>query len=301
MQTTQETVTILDTIVGHAVVIPDSLAGWRMVDDGFTADQSLAAIRAAGIENARILPAVQEKQEVCRVTTDTSTRFAVMVDWQALPLVGRKEEYWYAVRVAPGAQRMASRIPDAPEYRVGETLVERNLREAGIDVYMPAYWREFRPHRGGKVKARRLPFLIGYAFIRRDPGAGFKAVTEIDGVLRVVSVGDKPARFAEDEIRFLMLTMFDRHQAFLYHRAHKIEEARFKRKQTLNAELGRHLPKGRDRKKMSTRAHADACINSLPETARRRILGIISDLDRLDADETLDDFREAVYFPARDD
>jgi len=304
MQTTQETISILDTIVGHAVVVPDSLSGWRMVDDGFTADQSLAAIRAAGIENARILPAVQEKQEVCRVTTGTRTRFAVAVDWNALALAGRSDENWYAVRVAPGAQRTARPLAlpaDATDRekadadrRKGESIIERQLRQKGIDLYMPAFWEEIRAHRGHKMRARRLPLFPGYAFIRRAPRNGFKPVKdEVEGVIDFVSVKRRPMIFSEDDIRFLMIQMFEREQAFRIQKALRLEEARFKRKQTLNAELGRHLPRGRGRT-VSLRAYADACINSLPASSRKRVLGIMSALDGLDQEYGLEDFRDPV-------
>ena len=304
MQQTQETVTILDVAEGFVVVEPDSLAGWKIVDDGFTADRSYAAIRAAGIEKARVLPALQEKQEVSLVTTDTRTRFAVTVDWNALALTGRTDENWYAVRVAPSAQRMAGAIrltetasererADA-DRRKGESIVERQLRQKGIDLYMPAFWEEIRAHRGHKMRARRLPLFPGYVFIRRDPRHGFKPVKDgVDGVIDFVSVKQRPMIFAEDDIRFLMLQMFDREQAFRFQRAHRVEEARFKRKQTLNAELGRHLPRGRGRK-VSLRIHAEACINSLPAASRKRVLGIMSALDGLEQEYGLVDFREPV-------
>lgn len=304
MQTTEQTVTILDTLVGHAVVVPDSLSGWRVVDDGFTIDQSLAAIRAAGLERARVLPAVQEKQEVRRVTTDTRTQLAVVVDWNALTLAGRKDENWYAVRVAPSSQRVARAItlPESAtereraeaDRRKGESIVERQLRQKGIDLYMPAFWEEIRAHRGHKMRARRLPLFPGYVFIRRDPRLGFKPVKEeVEGVIDFVSVKQRPVIFSEDDIRFLMIQMFDREQAFRFQRAHRVEEARFKRKQTLNAELGRHLPRGRGRK-VSLRIHAEACINSLPVASRKRVLGIMSALDGLEQEHGLVDFREPV-------
>lgn len=304
MQTTEQTVTILDTLVGHAVVVPDSLSGWRVVDDGFTIDQSLAAIRAAGLERARVLPAVQEKQEVRRVTTDTRTQLAVVVDWNALTLAGRKDENWYAVRVAPSSQRVARAItlPESAtereraeaDRRKGESIVERQLRQKGIDLYMPAFWEEIRAHRGHKMRARRLPLFPGYVFIRRDPRLGFKPVKEeVEGVIDFVSVKQRPVIFSEDDIRFLMIQMFEREQAFRFKRALDAETKQFKRRQTLNAELGRHLPRGRGRT-VSLRVYAEACINSLPSTSRERVLGIMSALDGLDEEYGLADFREPV-------
>ncbi|MCT7665684.1 transcription termination/antitermination NusG family protein [Shinella kummerowiae] len=304
MQSNQETVTVVDVAAGYVVVAPDSMAGWRVVEDGFTVDRSYAAIRAAGIANARVLPAMQERQEVGFVTTDTRTRFAVNVDWNALSLAGRRDENWYAVRVAPAAQRTAKAIV-VSEYatdrekaeadrRKGESIVERQLRQKGIDPYMPAFWEEIRAHRGHKMRARRLPLFPGYAFIRHDPRKGFKPVKEgVEGVIDFVCVKQRPVTFSEDDIRFLMIQMFDREQAFRFQKAQRVEEARFKRRQTLNAELGRHLPRGRGRT-VSLRAYADACINSLPAASKKRILGIMSALDGLEEECGLVDFREPV-------
>ena len=301
MQANNETVTILDATAGYAVVARDNLSGWKIVDQGFTTDRSYAAIRAAGIEGAQVLPAVQERQELVGSRRTPQTRLVVLVDWQALHLSVRTDEPWWAVRVVPGAQRMASRLPDPEteedrqriEFRRGETIIERNLREAGVDVYMPAFWREVRAHRGGKIRARRLPLLVGYAFIRHDPGRGFDPIREIDGVIDVVKVQRSPVAVSEDDIRFIMVEMFRQEQAYRWAKAQKIEEARFKRRQTLNAELGRHLPRGRGRT-VSLRVYADACITSMDEVARKRVLGIMSAIDGLEKDNSLDQFREAV-------
>lgn len=113
------------------------------------------------------------------VTTDTRTRFAVNVDWNALSLAGRTDENWYAVRVAPAAQRTAKAIvvPNTPptdkqvqaDRRKGKSIVEPQLRQKGMDPYMPAFWEEIRAHRGHKMRARRLPLFPGYSFIRHDP------------------------------------------------------------------------------------------------------------------------------------
>lgn len=304
MSIQQETTTVLDTVAGHAVVVRDSQSGWRMVDDAFTADRSYAAIRAAGIEGARVLPAVERRQLMPVPGKPSKVETSVIVYWQALNLTGRTDEPWYAVRVAPGSQRPARALivpEDASEReraeadrRKGESIVERQLRQKGIDLYMPAFWEEIRAHRGHKMRARRLPLFPGYVFIRRDPRQGFKPVKEeVDGVIDFVSVKQRPVIFSEDDIRFLMIQMFEREQAFRFKRALDAETKQFKRRQTLNAELGRHLPRGRGRT-VSLRVYAEACINSLPSTSRERVLGIMSALDGLDEEYGLADFREPV-------
>lgn len=288
-----ETVAVKASSAGFAIVAQDRMAGWRVVPDTFTEDRSYALVRAAGMDRARALPAVQEDQEVCAPGRRPSARRVVLVDWAFLEAARATGEKWYAVRTKPGAQSMARQLPDPLPHRRGESLIERNLREAGIDVYMPAFWREQRAHRSRKIRERRFPLLVGYVFIRRDPSRGFAAVRDVDGVLDVVTNGRAPADLSEEDIQFLMMEMFHRHQDYRLHRQHKIETARFKRRQNLHGELGRLLPRGRSRT-VSLRSHADACIQMLPDRVRDRVLGIMSALDAVEDDKALDEYREAV-------
>ncbi|MBD9640754.1 transcription termination/antitermination NusG family protein [Ensifer sp. ENS07] len=213
-------------------------------------------------------------------------------------LIGDKDDAshrWYAVRVAPGFQRMARAIEGLAEHRRGESIVERNLREENIDVFMPAFWKELRKHRSRKLVERRLPLLVGYAFIRHDPGTGFDPVRDVDGVSSIVSRGRDggPIEFLEKDIQTLMIWGFDQHQAYKFKRATALETARHSRRMKLNTELGRILPRGRSRT-VSLRYHADACIGSLDNKLKERVLGIIQLLDGLETDEHLDAYREAV-------
>lgn len=299
--TGQQTITVKNTQPGFVVVAKMGSAGWRAIDGSFTRDRIFATLRAASIEQARVLPAMQEEQDVIEEGKRPRTRLVLLIDWEALSLPKPAGERWYAIRTRPGAQVMARQLPEAEndeeqcrlEYRRGESLVERNLREAGIDVYMPAFWREYRTHRGRKFRQRRQPLLVGYAFIRRDPAKGFDAVRDVDGVLDIVANARVPAEFAEADIQFLMVEMFNLHQEYSLQRAHKIEEARFKRKSALYTELGRLLPKKSNRK-ISLRVHAEACIQHLSPAARERMLGIMSEIDRMVDDPALDEWREAV-------
>jgi transcription antitermination factor NusG len=202
---------------------------------------------------------------------------------------------WYAVRVAPGYQRMAKAVEGLPEHRRGETLIERSLRDNGVDVFMPGFWKELRKHRSRRLVERRLPLLVGYAFIRHDPGVGFNAIREIDGVNGVVSVArdGAPIAFSEKDIHTLMIAAFDKMQAYKFQRETALEAARFGRRKKLDTELGRLLPKGRSRT-VSLRVHAEACINSLSDPLKARVLGIIQTLDGLEQVENLDKYREAV-------
>jgi hypothetical protein len=285
------------------VVVERDHRGWSIVGKLYR-NRVLASMASANIENSMVLSARRKRLHLEAFGGQSEQKTVINVDWSACTGTGRERgEQWYAVRVAPGAQRMARPLPIAAnatekdlaeaERRRGETIVERQFRQEGIDVYMPAFWEEVRTHRGHKLRERRMPLLVGYAFIRRDPGAGFAFLEDIDGVIDVISVKQVPCPMAETDIRFLMIQMFDREQARKFQKAQVIEEARFKRRQTLNAELGRHLPKGRGRT-VSLRVYADSCIAGMDEEARKRVMGIISDLDALEKDSSLDDFRKAV-------
>lgn len=292
-----------DEVMNYVVVERDH-RGWSIVGGKLYRDRVLATMAAASIENAMVLPASRKRLHLPAVGHEPERKTVINVDWSACEGSGRVAgQHWYAVRVAPGMQKMAQALPVAAnatereqaeaERRRGETLIERQFRQEGIDVYMPAFWEEIRAHRGHKLRERRLPLFVGYAFILRDPGAGFAFLDEIEGVIDVVSIGQSPIPMSESDIQFLMIQMFDREQARKFRKAQVMEEARFKRRQTLNAELGRHLPKGRGRT-VSLRIYADACIESLPDAARARIMGIISELDALEQDNSLDRYREAV-------
>lgn len=286
------------------VVVERDHRGWSIAGGKLYRDRVQASMAAANIENAMVLPARRKRLHLPAFGNEPERKTVIDVDWSACTGTGRRDgEHWYAVRVSRDAQRMAKTIPvpaeasdrdhAEAERRKGETIVERQLRQQGVDVYMPAFWEEIRAHRGHKLRERRLPLLVGYAFIRLGPGAGFGVLDEVDGVIDVVSVRQTPVPMAEQDIQFLMLQMFDREQARKFRKAEVVEEARFKRRQTLNADLGRHLPKGRGRT-VSLRVYAEACIEALPEAARERVLGIISELDGLEKDSSLDGFREAV-------
>lgn len=202
---------------------------------------------------------------------------------------------WYAIRVTPGFQRMAAPMPDADEYRRGESIVERNLREAGIDVYMPAFWKEVRVRRSRRLRERRLPFLVGYAFIHHDIARGFDCVRNVHGVSGIVADGGdgSPIVFHEGEVRVIMMEMFNDRQKYLLQRMQWVEDAKVKRRSSLNTTLGRML-KGRART-VSVRQYAEECLDRMSASARKHVQGIIDLLDSLDDDHAVDEYREPVY------
>ncbi|MNE26885.1 Transcription antitermination protein RfaH [compost metagenome] len=290
---------------GYVVAAPSSMSGWGVVGEPFYSDVSLARIASVRVPNAVVLPAMLYRESEIRRGRHVET-YSVEVDWSAcVAPLRRRSERWYAVRVTPGLQKMAAAI-EAPKdetergqaerfSRRGETIVERNLREAGIDVYMPAFWQEVRKHRSRKLVERRYPLLVGYAFIRRDPGLGFDPVRDVDGVSCVVRTSEAagPAEFREEDIRMIMVEMFKRELRYRYDRFNAIENARHQRTKGLYADLGRMLPKGRSRTE-SLRSHADRMIRSLAEGKKARVLGILAQLNELDEDSSLDKFRAAI-------
>lgn len=76
-----------------------------------------------------------------------------------------KRSRWYAIRVAPGYQRMAAVDERLPECRRRESIIERNCRKDGFDIFMPSFYTELRHHRTKQILQKRFPFLVGYAFV----------------------------------------------------------------------------------------------------------------------------------------
>jgi Transcription termination factor nusG. len=294
----------VETINGFVAVAPSSMSGWRVVAEPFYADATTARIAAAQNLDAIVLPAKMTKTTEVR-RGRVIQRHDVDVDWARCVQRKRETEQWYAIRGTPGMQKMASKLPKPDdeteeqaaerEHRRGESIVERNLRQKGIDVYMPAYWQEVRQHRSRKLVERRYPLLVGYAFIRRDTRLGFYPLRKVEGVSSVVRISEVagPVTFLEEDSRTIMIEMFKRELRYRYKRLHVIENARYKRTAHLYADLGRALPKGRGRTE-GLRDHANRVINTLPDGARSRVLGIFAQLHAMDDDATLDKFRAAL-------
>ncbi|MGJ7039162.1 hypothetical protein J2Y63_002417 [Shinella sp. BE166] len=204
---------------------------------------------------------------------------------------------WYAVRAKPGTQRMARPLPIAAniteqeraeaERRKGESILERQLRQEGIDVFMPSLWNWTRHHRTNKLIAKRYPFLVGYAFVHL-PVLEFEKVRAVDAVMCVLSHTKEsgPARFPESMISELMLIEFQAEQSRMLQEWSDIERARFNKQNYLRGQLKKILPKGRS-VKTPMREYADQVAGRLSEVVRDRVLSITSQLDALDAAETL--------------
>ncbi|WP_313078327.1 transcription termination/antitermination protein NusG [Agrobacterium pusense] len=196
---------------------------------------------------------------------------------------------WYAVRAMPGTQRMTAATPRPIEqqHRVGESIIERNLRNEGFDVYMPAFWKDIKHQRTNKIMAKRLPLLVGYVFVNireRD----FERVRRTEGVMCFLrpSPDLPPASFKDEVIGALMLADMEAKRGYEIEKEERETLARHHRRNALRSQLGKLLQKGR-RRRISMRYAADHAMNHLSPESRERVLLIIKELEGLEAVEPL--------------
>lgn len=204
---------------------------------------------------------------------------------------------WYAVRAKPGTQRMARPLPLAAnsteqdkvewERRKGESILERQLRQEGIDVFMPSWLTWARHHRTNKLIVKRVPFLVGYAFVHL-PHLEFEKVRAVEAVMCVLAPTREsgPVRFPESMISELMLIEFKAEQSRKLQEWSDVERARFNKQNQLRGQLKKILPKGRHAR-TPMREYADQVMGRLNEVIRERVLSITAQLDAIDAAETL--------------
>lgn len=202
------------------------------------------------------------------------------------------ETNWYAVRAVPGSQRMAR--PMAPandlteeqkamlEKRKGESILERNLRNEGINVYMPSFWTITQHQRTNRLMEKRFPMLVGYAFVNIHAGQ-FEQVRAVDGVMCFLRpTPDRgPIAFRDTDVGSLMFAAFERQQLWEREREEQLAKAQEPRRNQLTKNLGLIFPKGR-RKKLPVRMVAEAAIDSLSPASRQHVLKILSELNAMD-------------------
>lgn len=104
------------------------------------------------------------------------------------------ETKWYAVKTRPGTQRKAKPRIGEPEDRAGEFIIERNLRDAGFEVFMPSMVREVRHHKTDEYMVKRFPLMVGYSFVP-DP-RNFFALSQVEGVSSILGIAGRPFRIA---------------------------------------------------------------------------------------------------------
>lgn len=131
---------------------------------------------------------------------------------------------WYAVRVKPGYQRMASKWDAANHSHRLETTIERNMRTEGIDCFMPAFCIETKHHRTKEWMEKRFPMLVGYAFVDL-PRMNFEEVRAIDGVMCLLKPIREapPVRFSVADIESLIEAEDEAHRTFLRRKEQRIQ------------------------------------------------------------------------------
>ncbi len=199
---------------------------------------------------------------------------------------------WYAVRAVPGAQRMARAIEPANdeteeqkasrERRKGESVLERNLRNEGIDVYMPSFWTITQHQRTNRMSEKRFPLLVGYAFVN-IPQRDFEKVRGVEGVMCFMrpSPDRGPIAFRDTDIGSLMFADFQAQQTWEREREQRLVTAQGFRRNVLNKRLGLVFPKGR-RKNVPLRIMAETAIESLAPASRQQVLIILNELKAMD-------------------
>lgn len=199
---------------------------------------------------------------------------------------------WYAVRAVPGAQRMARVIEPANdeteeqrasrERRKGESILERNFRNEGIDVYMPSFWTITQHQRTNRMSEKRFPLLVGYAFVnihQRD----YERVRGVEGVMCFMrpSPDRGPIVFRETDVGSLMFADFQAQQTWEREREARLAAAQGFRRNVLNKRLGLVFPKGR-RKNVPLRIMAETAIDGLAPASRQQVLIILNELKAMD-------------------
>jgi len=207
---------------------------------------------------------------------------------------------WYAIRTGIGAQRMAAANPALPDSRIGESIIERNMRDKGLDIFMPSFWVETKHRRTNSIIERRLPLLVGYAFVLYDDTKGFDYIRAVDGVMCILKMGREgaPVKFHEDAIGALKAAEFFSRQDYLFHQHCRNEEERLGKVSELRKRLKTILPKGRA-VRVSMTDQAEKAIETLQGPAKDRVLGILNELKALTSEPPIAHNEQIGYSHAK--
>jgi len=150
---------------------------------------------------------------------------------------------WFAIKARPGTQRMAKPRFTEDASRKGEFIIERNLRDAGFDVFMPSTVREVRHHRTDEYMVKRFPLMVGYAFVRspRD----FYALSDCDGVSAILGVAGCPMRINADDIEAIRTAELLELDAMERRRAARISREKKESRKLTRREVKEMYPKHR--------------------------------------------------------
>lgn len=153
-------------------------------------------------------------------------------------------ETWFAVKAAPGFQRCPSIIDGEPRRpndkddssRRFDSIVERNLKNEGFEVFMPSYRLEVRHHRNKRWIERRFPTFVGYLFVNIGPD-DFRTVEEVTGVSKILrftrsnNEGATPFAFPQETIDRLRYIAWEQEQKFILARARRQREEEIEQEQ----------------------------------------------------------------------
>lgn len=155
----------------------------------------------------------------------------------------KAKEEWYAIRARPGSTRQASDSTRYTPDRLYETLLERNLRNGGFEVFMPSGKIEIKHHRTKKWIDKRFPLLPGYAFVNL-PDHEFAKVESVEGVGRVLRVAWRPYRFTDETIAALRLADWEAAQNHDMNKARRIREEEISAKHLSRNQVKEMYPRG---------------------------------------------------------
>ncbi|MCV9943009.1 transcription termination/antitermination NusG family protein [Rhizobium sp. BT-175] len=153
-------------------------------------------------------------------------------------------ETWFAVKTAPGFQRCPSIIDGDSRKpadkddggRKLDSIVERNLKNEGFEVFMPSYRLEVRHHRNKRWIEKRFPTFVGYLFINIGPD-DFRTIEEVTGVSKILRFtrsdgsGTMPFAFPQATIDRLRYIAWEQEQNFLVARARRQREEEIEQEQ----------------------------------------------------------------------
>lgn len=157
--------------------------------------------------------------------------------------MSRSATNWYAIRVTPGYQRMASKWGAANEEHRLETIIERNLRTEGVESFMPSFRVETKHHRTKQWIEKRFPMLVGYVFVHL-PLLNFEEVRKIDGVMCLLKAGRDlaPVSFNLEDIGGLMDAEHEAYERFLKQREQRIRAEAAKDRKLPRRQLEKMFP-----------------------------------------------------------
>ncbi len=96
---------------------------------------------------------------------------------------------WFVCTLKPGATQTAPLRRGVPEEFKGESVVERSLREAGIEGYLPRMKHRLRHPRSKRIHTKTRVLFTGYVFIA-DPGQRADRVRSCEGIDRYLAAGE---------------------------------------------------------------------------------------------------------------